>query len=152
MTSGPPNFKASVVLFCWHGDLENDRGGGNTLAIDRLRFLIDLGLVVHLLSRTPLGSDVARGCKQVWVVNDSLYRAIRRYLYQGLGESRIGRMMLSLGLRQATRFHQVFLGEKTRFHRSVSKIQEAKRAGPVASFRLVRVERCYLRLMFGRDV
>ncbi len=135
MKSDPVDYQASVVLFCWHGDLENDRGGGNTLAIDRLRFLIDLGLEVHLLSRTPLGSDVARGCKQVWVFNDSLYRAIRRYLYQGLGESRIGRMMLSLGLRQATRFHQVFLEEKDRFYQAVSKIQEAKRAGPVASFR-----------------
>jgi hypothetical protein len=124
-----------LLLMCWHGDLEHDRGGGNTLAIDRLRHFIGAGWEVHLLSRTAPTCELVQGCEEVWQFQDSAYRQMRRYLYRGLSESRVGRMLLSLGFRQATRFHQLFLNEKRDYHEAVGRANDAKREGPVPSFR-----------------
>jgi hypothetical protein len=139
MKSGPPNFKASVVLFCWHGDLENDRGGGNTLAIDRLRFLIGSGFDVHLLSRTRSGAAVTAGCREVWQVGDSLHHAVARRRFRSMKRNRIGWVLNSLGLRKSKKFQQLIATEQASYDNRVSLARNAKQSGQSPAFRKRRM-------------
>ena len=126
--------RVPVVLFCWHGDLENDRGGGNTLAVDRLQYLLECGFEVHLLSRTPIDSAIALDCHRTWVFNENLYRAARRFLWRRLASSKTARSLFDLGLRQANRMQGVFVEEKERFLERFAFYQEQKKHGVVRSF------------------
>ena len=101
-----------IAIFCWHGDLDRDRGGGTTVAIDRLKHLVSLGLEVHLISRTPKTSEFEAICDHVWQFDESMPTQLHRYLTRRLSRSRAGRMLLKIERRSRNRLKSLLVGEE----------------------------------------
>jgi len=106
-----PN-RRPIAIFCWHGNLDKDRGGGTTVAIDRLKHLASLGLEVHLISRTPPTSEFEAICDHVWQFDESMPTQLHRYLARGLSKSRAGRMLLKIEKRSRSRLKSLLSGEQ----------------------------------------
>ena len=127
--NGPPH-----VLFCWHGDLEHDRGGDAALALGRLKLLISLGYEVHLLSDTSEEAQVASGCHVIWKYGDFLYRRIRRYRYRCLGDAGINCLISKLNTSDAKSIHKQMIDEWEGLREIRGRAKSAVRTGVPSSY------------------
>ncbi len=122
-----------IILFCWHGDLSKDHGGGTTVAIDRIRFCIESGFDVHIISRTPAEFFSRLGRCEAWKFDEPLQRQLGRFLYRRLGETRVGRMVLRLGYRRAGRYQQMLEEESEEGVRKVDSVRDSKSSADALS-------------------